>query len=361
MKNIFQLALLVIVCFSGTTFAQFKGKILVKGLENPESVAVSRQGGIFVSSLGKIGQDGDGAILEIKKGKAEVFAANLDDPKGITFYQDTLYVNDKNRVWKINKKGQAKIAVPTKDFPHPPIALNDVVADPETGTLYVADSGDQGKSGAVYRISPKGKVTTVIHDDKMPELNRPNGLAMDGQSFILLTDSGTGILYRIRVKDGKAERVAGGFGHADGLAWDLHGQLFITDWKGGRVFGIHRPGDKAKLLPVRFNSAADLCFDQEKKRLLIPDMRAGTLTALPASIPGAVVDTRPLPYKTMFAFPKIKWTGWEPLDEQGKVVSLRPLVLTHAGDGSNRVFVAMQRGVIHVFPNDSEVKKTKVF
>lgn len=39
----------------------------------------------------------------------------------------------------------------------------------------------------------------------------------------------------------------------------------------------------------------------------------------------------------------------------------RPIVLTHAGDGTNRVFVASQLGKIHVFPNDQAVKKTQVF
>jgi glucose/arabinose dehydrogenase len=42
-------------------------------------------------------------------------------------------------------------------------------------------------------------------------------------------------------------------------------------------------------------------------------------------------------------------------------VPLRPLVLTHAGDGSNRVFVATQHGVIHVFPNDQKAEQTQVF
>jgi glucose/arabinose dehydrogenase len=40
---------------------------------------------------------------------------------------------------------------------------------------------------------------------------------------------------------------------------------------------------------------------------------------------------------------------------------LRPVVLTHAGDGSDRVFVATEQGVIHVFPNDPKAARTKVF
>ena len=32
----------------------------------------------------------------------------------------------------------------------------------------------------------------------------------------------------------------------------------------------------------------------------------------------------------------------------------RPIVLTHAGDGTDRVFVAEQEGVIRVFPNNPD-------
>jgi glucose/arabinose dehydrogenase len=72
------------------------------------------------------------------------------------------------------------------------------------------------------------------------------------------------------------------------------------------------------------------------------------------------VDEKPLPIKTEVAFPDLQWTGWKGPDS-GKSLPLRPLVLTHAGDGSNRVFVATQRGVLHVFPNDQKAKQTKVF
>ena len=39
----------------------------------------------------------------------------------------------------------------------------------------------------------------------------------------------------------------------------------------------------------------------------------------------------------------------------------RPVELTHAGDGSERVFVVEQDGVIRVFPNDAEARTSRVF
>lgn len=110
-----------------------------------------------------------------------------------------------------------------------------------------------------------------------------------------------------------------------------------------------------------FQSAADICVDPVGKLVLVPDMKAGTLTAVKVNIPGAEVDETPLPLETAVAFADLKWTDWKPVNDKGLPVPLRPIVLTHAGDGSNRVFVATQHGVIHVFPNDQKAAKTKVF
>ncbi len=59
------------------------------------------------------------------------------------------------------------------------------------------------------------------------------------------------------------------------------------------------------------------------------------------------VDESPLPVKMVDAFPKLRF--------------VRPLVLTHAGDGTNRVFVVSQLGTVHVFPNDQAATKSKLF
>jgi quinoprotein glucose dehydrogenase len=59
------------------------------------------------------------------------------------------------------------------------------------------------------------------------------------------------------------------------------------------------------------------------------------------------VDTRPLPIRAEDAFPNVRIT--------------LPVVLTHAGDGSRRMFVGSQLGDIHVFPKDRATEETEVF
>lgn len=68
-----------------------------------------------------------------------------------------------------------------------------------------------------------------------------------------------------------------------------------------------------------------------------------------------------LSLKPQLAFANLEWAGWEPVNEQGLTTAFRPVVLTHAGDGSNRIFVADEWGVIYVFENSPDVTESQVF
>src|SRR5438552_3476368 len=61
----------------------------------------------------------------------------------------------------------------------------------------------------------------------------------------------------------------------------------------------------------------------------------------------ADVDTSPLPLQTVRAFPK-----WKPR---------RPVAITNAADGSNRLFIVSEYGQILVIPNDQEASEAKTF
>jgi glucose/arabinose dehydrogenase len=335
-------------------------KPLVTGLKNPESVCVGPDGRIYATTIGEFDKDGDGAVMVISGDTAAPFVSGLNDPKGMVAFKDNLFVADKNRVLRIDRKAKVTVVADQKAFPVPPVFLNDLAVD-EQGTLYVSDSGDlKGQGGAIFRIDLKGKVTLVADAKKNPALKIPNGLLNDGMNHLLFVDSLTGELHRMKIADGASEKLAGGFGFADGIVFDAYGRLFVSDYKGGKVWVIPRPGAVPVLLAEGFKSAADIGYDLKTNRILIPDMQAGTVTAIDAQVPGAQIDFSPMAIGTEVAFPKLEWTGWE-TEQKGKTDPLRPLVLTHAGDGSNRVFVALQHGIVHVFPNDQDAAKTKVF
>jgi glucose/arabinose dehydrogenase len=331
---------------------------LLRGLRNPAAVAAGTDGRMYVSTMGEVGKDGDGAILVIDKGKATPFAAGLDDPRGIVARAEWLFVADNKRVWRIDRQGKASVFAASGAFTPPPRSLRSMDVD-EEGTLYVTDASDGTEGGAIYRINPAGKVSLVADAKRSPGLKAPTGLAMDGFSHLLVVDSASGDLLRLRLADGSTHKLADTFGSGS-LAWDKYGRLYASDG-GGRVFVIPRPGAKPVPLASGFQSAAGLGLAANGQSILLADTKAGTVTALPANVPGQEVDQRPLPLKTAVAFPSLQWAGWKPVTDSGKMVPLRPIVLTHAGDGSNRVFVATQHGVLYAFPNDQKATKTSIF
>jgi glucose/arabinose dehydrogenase len=104
-----------------------------------------------------------------------------------------------------------------------------------------------------------------------------------------------------------------------------------------------------------------LCLAADGSAVFAVDGKAGRLLATAPEVPGQPLDESPLPIATQVAFPNLDWTGWQRTDKAGNPVPLRPILLTHAGDGSGRVFVPTQHGVIHVFPNDDRTDRTRVF
>lgn len=335
----------------------------VSGMQNPESVCYGFQGKLFVTEIGEAGKDGDGKVSVIEDGKAKTFATGLDDPKGIVFFRDALYTTDKTRIVKIDGQGKTSTYKGPEGFPVPPLFLNDIAADNGHGIILVTDSGDRkGKGGALFRIDVRlDKVEAVADTTTIPELRIPNGVAFDGESHAVLADMDQGVLYRVRMTDKKAWKIAEGMDGADGLVWDHFGRLFITSWRTGKVFAIPRPEEKPILIGEGLKAAADSCLDRDGKTLLIPDMKSGTLTRFSTTIQGWEVNDTPLAVEVKPAFPGLKWTGWDDGSESGKVVPLRPIFLTHAGDGSNQIIVPTQHGVIHSFDNDDAAKETKVF
>lgn len=80
-----------------------------------------------------------------------------------------------------------------------------------------------------------------------------------------------------------------------------------------------------------------------------------------AAVAADDVDTTPLTLATQVAFPDVEWTGWTPVLEDGRVQPLRPILVTHAGDRSGRLFVPTQHGVVYVLRNTPSPQKAEVF
>jgi gluconolactonase len=251
----------------------------VTGLKSPESVVAGPDGRVYVSEIGEFGKDGDGQIGVVDaKGQLHVFATGMDDPKGLAFFGNDLYVADKTRVLKVGRDGTWKVLAAADAFPAVPQFLNDVEADTQ-GNIYVSDTGDlKGGGGAVYRVNKNGKVTRVIGDN--PQLSGPNGLLLDGRTAMVVVDFISGTLYRMQLRNGELEKLAEGFGGGDGIVRGPRGVLYVSDWKNGKVFSVSKQGE-VKLLKEGFQAAADIGLSKDGKYVIVPDMKAGELVWLP--------------------------------------------------------------------------------
>ena len=282
MPKSYSLLALMLASLLAVPAAQAAGK-KVGGLKSPESAVVGKDGRIYVSEVNGFDVDGDGQISVIgADGKAQVFASGMDDPKGLAMIGKDLYVADKTRVLKVTPDGKWQVYAAADAFPETPQFLNDLEAD-GLGNLYVSDSGDisgkTGKAGAVYRIGSNGKVATVV-DGSNPLVKGPNGLLMGGRGTLLEVDFMTGTLYSIQLGSGEMTKLAEGFGGGDGLVRGKNGMLYVSDWKGGKVYSVDKQGE-VKLLKDGFQAAADIAKSGNGKALLVPDMKAGELVWLP--------------------------------------------------------------------------------
>jgi hypothetical protein len=174
---------------------------IITGLKQPESVGIGPGGKVYVSETGEYEKANDGYISILEGGKLRKFATGLDDPHGIKWFKDHLFVSDNmGMVWRIDSQGAVERFVDVTDFPRKITNFNDIEIDPD-GNLYISDSGDwEGRGGAIYRVTQDKRITPVITDEDDWRLLSPNGLLMDGPDKLLVVDYTTGNLSRIDLK-----------------------------------------------------------------------------------------------------------------------------------------------------------------
>jgi len=275
MKNL-RVFLVLLSALISITLNAHESLNTISGLISPESVAQDAKGDIYVSEIGEFNKDGDGKITRISiDGKLSIFASGMDDPKGITFIGKSLYVTDKNRVLKVEPDGKWTVFGSTMAFPQTPVFLNDITSD-EAGNLYVSDSGNLKSGGAIFKIAQNKKITLVL-DENTPEILAPNGLWII-KNDLYEVDFSSGILYKINLKNKSISKIAEGFGGGDGLIRSGN-NFFVSDWKNGKIFKVQ--GSNVSLYKDGFTAAADIALSFDRKSIMTPDMKAGSITFIP--------------------------------------------------------------------------------
>jgi glucose/arabinose dehydrogenase len=140
----------------------------------------------------------------------------------------------------------------------------------------------------------------------------------------------------------------------------LNGVRYYTFKLGDKVWDERVAKSKFATLP-KFGKAGEghICLQDHNDLVSYRNIKVRRLND-DGSLPKAPVDGK-LNVSGKAAFPKLKWEGYEPVDEDGKVAKqLRILELTYAKGIPHRLFAAAQNGVVYTFENKPDVEQASM-
>ena len=253
---------------------------VVESIPAPESVAIGPDGAWYVSSFGEFDVKGDGDVYRVdpETGTAEKYATGLDDPCGLLFVGDALWVADRSGVYRI-RRGRPELVYAAKDFPRTLHFLNDLAVGPR-GTMYVSDTGDSTAAGrgAVFRLEPGKRPTVVPGSDTVRAQSSVNGLLPGTGDSLYAVGFRTGVL---SATDGREawKDLARNLGAADGIDAVADGTIYVSDNAGGILYLISRAhGGQPDKVASGLKAPADLAVDHKRGLLLVPENSGNRLS-----------------------------------------------------------------------------------
>ncbi len=255
--------------------------------KNPESIYLNPEDNhIYVSNVNGAGTeknkkgyisklDHKGKILELK------WITGLNAPKGSRAYKGVLWVTDIDQIVKIDIEKRSilkRIDIKGAKF------LNDIAISNE-GVVYASDS----LSSRIYKI--ENSKPSIFAQGR--RLESPNGLLFVGNKLYvaawgLTKDWSTkkaGRIYQINLKTKKQKYINPlPLGNLDGLEWDGNGHFIVSDYVGGKVYKVSRESGLVKLIYTGKRSLADIGYDKNSKKLLIPYLEGNTVVISPQNL-----------------------------------------------------------------------------
>lgn len=250
---------------------------VIDSIPGPESVAVGPDGAWYVSSFGKFDNGADGAVYRVEpdNGTRERYAGGLEDPCGVVFVGNTLWVADRKGVYRVTR-GKAELVYPAGNFPRPLHFLNDLAAD-ASGKLYVSDTGDSTSHGAVFVLVTGQRPSVLSGSDTAAGSTSANGLFRGGEDTLYVVGYHSGTL-SMTDGHGSWKTLANGLGAPDGLEFAQGNAFYVSDNQGGDLFRVSRGGGKSVKLAAGLQAPADLVVDRGRGLLIVPENAGNRLS-----------------------------------------------------------------------------------
>jgi len=270
-------------------------RLFVANTPAPEGPAFDGAGNLFVVCMG------NGDILKISPdGRTEVFANTGGHPNGLAFGPGgLLYIAEAGlRAILVAGADGALRTLATAGEGQPFAGPNDLCFDAR-GNFYFTDpvgSRADNPVGKVFYCTPAGEARVVAEG-----LAFPNGLALtdDGKRLYVVNELAHEML-RYAVRDdgalGPAQHFCpirqGGIG-GDGMALDIEGNLYVTNYGLGTVDVISPEGELLDMLPAGGAQPTNVAFGGPDMRdLYITELETGAVYVRRNSISGLKLPTQ---------------------------------------------------------------------
>jgi len=219
----------------------------------------ARDGNGFISRVSP-----EGEVIALKWIDGEVEGVTLDAPKGMALTGERLFVADITVVRVFDRgSGDSLDEIPVEGATF----LNDVAAA-EDGTVYVTDSG----TGVIHRIRPDGTL------EQAGQTKNPNGIHVRGET--ILVTGGSNQIFRLGDEGALTPEYETPTGGLDGLILLDDGSVLVSSWDGMAVYQFDADGQVSTLFSG-IKSPADIGFDSQRRLVLIPHFEDDQVEARP--------------------------------------------------------------------------------
>ena len=201
----------------------------------------------------------DGTVNTLRWIEGSEDGPTLDNPLGSDIVDGVFYVADANNIRSFDLETGEHLETVTVDGA---TGFNDIEVA-EDGTIYATQTRAPER---VYRVDPDGSSSIFV--DGSP-LSAPNGVAFDPQGNIVvvnvesadvLTFSPEGELLRTEQAHDPGN---------DGLVIMPDGTKYVSSVRNGTV-GVIPPDGEAEVIATDIPSAASMCYDPTRNRLIVP-------------------------------------------------------------------------------------------
>jgi hypothetical protein len=206
----------------------------------------------------------DGTVHTLKWIGATRDGLTLNDPLGSDVINGRLYVVDANVVrWFDMASGQPLGSEEIEGG----LGFNDLEVA-EDGTVYMTQTGAEDGSvpGRIYRMMPDGESSLLI--DGAP-LTRPNGIAFDRDGNIVVVNVGSADVLTFSPDGELLETEQSLDAGNDGVVVLDDGTKYVSSVRQGTIARL-QPGQPAEMVASGIPSAASMCYDPTRERLVVP-------------------------------------------------------------------------------------------